>query len=144
MGKDVLGSGFTRMGEGAWGDEIARAGSVGKGGVSETVVGIETRVSRTVVGTEAGVDTSSDCVLPASLVLASDPEACHSLDSVDSWLVFRVVGVWRFCITFIGKRSGNSVRSGTFFSGMGLPCKKRFWAVKRARISAKMVSILAE
>ena len=133
MGMDVLGSGFTSTREGAGGDGIAGAGSTGRGRVPETVVGtvtgvsgivvgtktgvfgfvvgIETGVSETVVGMEAGVGTSSDCALPASLVLASDPGACYSLDSVYSWLVLKVVGVWRFYSTSVGGRSGNSVRS---------------------------------
>ena len=46
--KDVLGSGFTGPEEGAEGEGIAGAGSVGRGGVSETVV-----------GTEAGIGPSS-------------------------------------------------------------------------------------
>ena len=144
MGKDVLGSKFTKMGEGAGGDRIARAGSAGRGGVSETVVRTKIGVSGTIVGTEASIDTSSGCVLPASLVLALDPRTCHSPDSVDFWLVLRVVGVWRFCSTSIGGRFGNSMRSGTFSSGTGLPRKKQFRVAKRARISAKIVSILAE
>ena len=121
MDKDVLDSRFTGLGEGAGGDGIAEAGSVGRGGVSETVVEIETRVFGTVVGTKAGVGTSSSSVLPASLVLALDSGAYRSPDSVDSWLVLRVFGVWRFCSTSIGGRSGNSIRSGTFSSGTGLP-----------------------
>ena len=93
MGKDVLGSGFTSTEEGARRDGITGAGSAGRGGVSKTVVGTETGVSKTIVGTEAGVGTSSGCVLSASLVLASDPGACRSPNSVDSWLVLRIVNV---------------------------------------------------
>ena len=121
MGIDVLGSEFTSTGVGAGGDEIIGAESTRRGGVSEIIVETETAGSGIIVGMEASVGTSFDCALPASLVPASDLRACRSPDSIDSWLVLRVVGVWRFYNTSIG---GNSVRSGTFSSGMGLPQKK--------------------
>ena len=63
MGMDVLGSGFIGTGEGA-GDGITRAGSAGRGGVSETVVGTKTGVFGTIVRMEAGVGTSFGCALP--------------------------------------------------------------------------------
>ena len=91
-GRDVLDSGFTCVEETARGDEMAKAGSAGKGGVLETFVGIEAGVSGTGIRTEVGVGTS-DCALPTLVALASDPRACLSLDSADSWLVLRVVGV---------------------------------------------------
>ena len=69
----MLGSRFTESGEGAGEDGIAGAGSVGRGGVSETVVRTEARVS-----------TSSGWVLPASFILASDLGSYLSPDSVDS------------------------------------------------------------
>ena len=144
MGKDVFGSGFTGMGEGAEGDKIAGVGSAGRDGISETIVGTETGVSGIVVGTKAGVGTSFGYVLPVSLVLASDPKACRFPDSVNSWLVLRIVSVWRFCSTSVGGRSENLVRFGTFSSETGLSKKKQFLVAKRACISAKIVSILAE
>ena len=73
MGKDGPGWKFTDPTEGAGGDGITGARFVGRGGVSETVVGIET-----------GVGTSSNWVLPASFVLVSDPGFYLSSDSVDS------------------------------------------------------------
>ena len=97
--KDVFGLGFIGMGEGATGDEITRAGSAGKGSVSKIVVGTEVGVSGTVVGTKAGVGTSSNWVLPAFFVLASDPGSCHSLDFVDSWLVLKVVAGLSSCLS---------------------------------------------
>ena len=144
IGMDVLDFGFTGIEETIGGDGIAGARSAGRGRVLEIVIGTEIGVSRTIVGTGAGVGTSSDYALLASLVLALDPGACLSLDSADSWLVLRVVGVWRFCNTSVGGRFENSKRSGTFSSGMGLPRKKWFRASKKALISAKIVSILAE
>ena len=72
MGMDTLDSGFNGTKEGARGDRITEAGSTGRGGVSETVVGTETGVSRIVIRTEAGIGTSSGCALLASLVRASD------------------------------------------------------------------------
>ena len=143
-GRNVLDSRSTSTGEATGGDGIAEAGSTGRGGVSETFVKNEAGVSGTVVGMGASVGTSSGCALPASLVLASDHGACLSPDSANSWLVLRAVGVWRFCNTFVGGRSGNFERFGTFSSGTGLLQKKQFWASKRALISAKLVSILAE
>ena len=59
IGKDVFGSGFTGTGEEARGNGIAGARSIGKGGVSKTVVKTEAGVSGTIVGMEAGVGTSS-------------------------------------------------------------------------------------
>ena len=91
--KDVLDSGFTGAEETTRGDRIARVGSVGKDGVSKTFVETEAGVSGTIVGMGVGVGTSSCCALPAPMVLASDPRACLSSDSADSWLVLRVVGV---------------------------------------------------
>ena len=120
IGRDVFDSGFTDAGETAGGDGIAGVGSAGRDGVSETFVGTKAGVSGTVVGIGAGVGTSSGCALPASMVLASNHGAYLSPDSADSWLVLRVVGVWRFCNTSVGRRSGNSERFGTFSSGTGL------------------------
>ena len=122
---------------------MVRARSTGRGGVSESSIGTEVGVSGVGTGTGAGVGTSG-CALPASTVMASDPRAYLSPDSADSWLVLRVVGVWRFYNTSVGRRSEDSERSGIFSSRTGLPWKKRFRALKRAHISAKIVSILAE
>ena len=141
--KDVLGLGFVGVGEIACGDNTTGAGSVGRGGVSEVSIGTGSWASGVGVGSRAGAGTSS-CALPTLDVLVSDPGAGLSPDSTDSWLVFRIGGVWRFWNTSVGGRSGNSHRSRTFASGTGLPRKKRFWASKRALISTKMASILAE
>ena len=143
IGRDVLDPGFAGMGEAAGGDDTTGVESVGRGGVSEVSTGTGAWVFGVGIGSGAGIGTS-DCALPTSNVLASDSGASLSPDSADSWLVLRVGGVWRFCNTSVGGRSGNSDRSGTFSNGTGLPRKNRFRASKRALISAKMVSILAE
>ena len=80
----------------------------------------------------------------ASDVLASDPGAGLPPDSAKSWVVLRVIGVYRFCSRSVGGRSGKSVRSRNFSNGIGLPRKKRFRLSKRTLISARMVSILVE
>ena len=93
-------------------------------------------------GTGSGPGTgvgASCCGRSASDVLMSDAEA-----SVESQVVLRVVGIYRFCNNSVGRRSGKSVRSGTFSSRTGLPWKKRFRLSKRILISARMVSILVE
>ena len=84
IGMDVLGSGFADTKETTGGDGIAGAKSMGRDEISNTIDGTETEVSGTIVGTEVVVGTSFGCALPASLVLASDPRACLSPDSVDS------------------------------------------------------------
>ena len=141
--RDVLDLGFTGAWETTGGDGMARVGSAERGGISETFIKTEVGVSGT--GGMTGMDVgTSDYALPALVVLASDPRTYLSPHSADSWLVLRVVSLWRFCNTSVGGRSGNSEGSGTFSSGMGLPQKKRFQASKRALISAKIVSILAE
>ena len=85
IGMDILGSKFVGTGEIARGDGIGGAGSEGRGGVLDIVDGTKSPgVSRTVVGMEVVVGTSFGCALPALLVLALDPGACLSLDSVDS------------------------------------------------------------
>ena len=142
-GNDVLALGFAGIGEATGGDGMAGAGSAGRGGVSEMSIGTEIGVSRIDAGTGTGVGTSGRAP-PASAVLASDPGAYLSPDFADSWLVLRIGGVWRFCNTSKEGRSRNFDRSRTISSGTGLLWKKRFWASKRALISAKMVSILAD
>ena len=83
-------------------------------------------------GVEAGSETGvgSGCWAGAgdscwgrstSDVLASDPGAGLPPDSAESWVVLRVVGVYRFCSRSAGRRSGKSVRSGNFSNGIGLP-----------------------
>ena len=140
---EILGLGFAGVGEMVGGDGTMGAGSAGRGGVSEVSIGIGFWASG--VGARSGIGVgASDCSLSASDVLASDLGAGLSLDFADSWLVLRVVGVWRFYNTSKGGRSKNSDRSGTFFSGTGLPRKKRFQLSKRTLISVKMETILAE
>ena len=147
--KEVLGLGFTGMGEIVGGNGTIGAGSAGRGGVLEVSIGTGSWASGVGVGPGAGVGASG-CGLSTSDALASDPGAGLSLDSANSLLVLRVGDVWRFCNTSVGERSGNSDRSGntdrsgTFSSRIGLPRKKRFRVSKRSLISAKMVSILAE
>ena len=141
--RDVLDPGFAGVGEATGGDGMTRAGSARRGGVSEVSIGTGVGVSGVDVGSGAGIGTFG-CAFPTSDVMASDLGVGLSPDFADSWLVLRVSGVWRFSNTSIGGRSGNSYRSGTLSSGSGLPWKKRFRASKRALISAKIVSILAE
>ena len=140
---EILGLGFAGVGEMVSGDGTTGAGSAGRGGVSEVSIGIGSWASRVGAGSGTSVGASY-CGLSTSDVLASDPGAGLSPDSADSWLVLRVVEIWRFCNTSVDGRSGNSDRSGTFSNRTGLPWKKRFRLLKRTLISAKMVSILAE
>ena len=142
-GRDVLDPGFAGVEEVAGGDDTTRAGSARRDGVLEVSTGTEAWVSGVDIGFEAGIGISG-CILSTSDVLATGSRIGLSPDSADSWLVLRVGGVWRFCNTSVGGRSGNSDRSGTLSSGTELPRKKRFRASKRALISAKIVSILAE
>ena len=135
--KEVLGLRFAGVGETAGGDGTTGTGSAGRGGVLEVSIGTRSWASGVGVGSGAGVGASG-CGLSTSNALASDPGAGLSPDFVDSWLVCRVGGVYRFCNTSVGGRSG------TFSSGIRLPRKKRFRVSKRTLISPKMVSILAE
>ena len=121
--KDVLGLGFASVWETAGGDDMTGAGSVGRGGVLEVSIETGSWASGVSIGSVTGAGTSS-CALPTLDVLALDPGAGLSPDSADSWLVFRVGDVWRFCNTFVGERSGNSDRFGTFSSGKGCPGRR--------------------
>ena len=108
IGAEVLGLGFAGVGEVVGGDGTMRAGSAGRGGVSEVSIGIGSWAfgvgARSGTGVDVGPGTgagigpgtsvgTSYCNLPASDVLTSDPEAGLPLDSAESWFVLRVVGV---------------------------------------------------
>ena len=107
-GVEVLGLGFAGVGEVVGGDGTIGAGSAGRGCVSEVSIGIESWASGVGVGSGTGVDVgpgtgasvgpgigvgASYCDLLASNVLASDPRAGLPLDSTESRVVLRVVGV---------------------------------------------------
>ena len=124
--RDVLDSGFTSVGETTGGDGMTGAGSAGRGGVSEICVRTEAGVSGTGVGTRVGVGTSG-CALLALVVLASDPGACLSPDSADSWLVLRVVGVWRFCNTSLAEDPETPKGSEPSPAEWGCPGRNGSW-----------------
>ena len=79
-----------------------------------------------------------------SLDMASDTGSFGNPNLDKSRFVLNVVGVYRLYRTSSDGRSRNSERSGTLSREMELVRRNRFHAVKRARISAKIVSILAE
>ena len=107
-GNGTLGLGFASIGEVVEGDGTTGAGSAGRGGVSE--VSIETGSwpsgvgagSRTGAEIGSGTGTSASrgteigascCGRSASDILASDLGAGLPSDSVESWVVLRVVSV---------------------------------------------------
>ena len=89
---EILGLGFAGVGEEVGGDGTMGAGSAGRGGVLEVSIEIGSWISGVGADSETSVGASC-CDLSASDVLASDPEAGLSPDSVDSRLVLRTIGV---------------------------------------------------
>ena len=89
---EILGLGFAGMGEMVGGDGTTEAGSTGRGGVSKVSIGIGSWAPGVGTGSGTGVGASC-CGRSASDVLASDPGAGLSLESADSWIVLRVVGI---------------------------------------------------
>ena len=104
----ILGLGFARVEDVVGGDGTTRAGSGGRGGVSEVSIRIGSWTSRVGAGCGTGFDVgpgtgtgvgpgtgvgASCCGLSASDVLAFDPRANLPSDSAKSWFILRVVDV---------------------------------------------------
>ena len=81
---------------------------------------------------------------PLGLDLASDPRSFGNPNLDKLGFIFNFIAVVRPCSTSSGGRSRNSERSKTLSKGIGLVQRSRFHATKRACISARIVSILAE